>query len=446
MPTTGLRTPPWKTGNAKGTSNMDLLRIVTAGSVDDGKSTLIGRLLLDSKALDDDVLSAVEDASRRYRSDSINLALFTDGLRAEREQGITIDVAYRYFSTSVRKFILSDTPGHVGYTRNMVTGASNAEVALIMVDARNGMVEQSRRHSVIASLLGIDHIVVCINKMDLVGYDQQVYETIKRNFTALMTRLGVTNVVHIPTSALNGDNVVEPSSNMPWFTGDPLLNYLEQVPVRVGLDALPLRFPVQHVIRPLRVGYYDYRGYAGSIASGVLNKGDRVRILPSGHETVVTTIETPRGPVEQASAPDAVIICLADDFDITRGEMVCSLDEWPQTSKTVGAIVCWMDEQRAMYQGEIYRIKQATRSTKALVNEIEARFNLTSLKGEPEPKSLQLNEIGRVSLEVSVPLVFDDYATNRITGSFILISETTNATVAAGMIGRPRFPFYLNSG
>ena len=446
MPTTGLRTLPWKTANAKDTSNMDLLRIVTAGSVDDGKSTLIGRLLLDSKALDDDVVSAVRYASRRYQSDSINLALVTDGLRAEREQGITIDVAYRYFSTSVRKFILADTPGHVGYTRNMVTGASNAEVALIMVDARNGMVEQSRRHSVIASLLGIDHIVVCINKMDLVGHDQQVYETIKTKFTALMTRLGVTNVVYIPTSALNGDNVVEPSSNMPWFTGDPLLNHLEQVPARVGLYALPLRFPVQHVIRPLRVGYYDYLGYAGSIASGVLNKGDRVRILPSGHETVVTTIETPRGSVEQASAPDAVTICLADDFDITRGEMICSPDECPQTSKTVGAIVCWMDEQRAMHQGEVYRIKQTTRSTKALVNGIEARFNITSLKGEPEPKSLQLNEIGRVSLEVSAPLVFDDYATNRITGSFILINEATNATVAAGMIGRPRFPFSLNSG
>ena len=425
---------------------MDLLRIVTAGSVDDGKSTLIGRLLLDSKALDDDVLSAVRDASRRSQSDSINLALVTDGLRAEREQGITIDVAYRYFSTSVRKFILADTPGHVGYTRNMVTGASNAEVALIMVDARNGMVEQSRRHSVIASLLGIDHIVVCINKMDLVGHDQQVYETIKTKFTALMTRLGVTNVVYIPTSALNGDNVVEPSSNMPWFTGDPLLNHLEQVPARVGLDALPLRFPVQHVIRPLRVGYYDYRGYAGSIASGVLNKGDRVRILPSGHETVVTTIETPRGSVEQASAPDAVTICLADDFDITRGEMICSLDECPQTSKTIGAVVCWMDEQTDMHQGEVYRIKQATRSTKALVNGIEARFNITSLNGEPEPKSLQLNEIGRVSLQVSAPLVFDDYVKNRITGSFILINEATNATVAAGMIGRPRFPFSLNSG
>jgi bifunctional enzyme CysN/CysC len=315
-----------------------------------------------------------------------------------------------------------------------------------MVDARNGMVEQSRRHSVIASLLGIDHIVVCINKMDLVGYDQQVYETIKRNSTALMTRLGVTNVVHIPTSALKGDNVVEPSSNMPWFTGDPLLNYLEQVPVRVGLDALPLRFPVQHVIRPLRVGYYDYRGYAGSIASGALNKGDRVRILPSGHETVVTAIETPRGSVERASAPDAITLCLADDFDITRGQMLCSLDEDPQMSKTIAAIVCWMDEQSDMYQGGIYRIKQATCSTKTFVQRIEARFDITSLMAEPEPESLRLNDIGRVILQANEPLVFDDYATNRVTGSFILINEATNATVAAGMIGHPRFLFSLNSG
>ena len=425
---------------------MDLLRIVTAGSEDDGKSTLMGRLLLDSKALDDDVVSAVQDASKRYQSDSLNLALVTDGLRSEREQGITIDVAYRYFSTSVRKFILTDTPGHVGYTRNMVTGASNAEVALIMVDARNGMVEQSRRHSVIASMLGIDHIIVCINKMDLVNYDEEVYESIKTRFAALMTRLGVTNVVYIPTSALNGDNVVDASDNMPWFTGEPLLNHLEQLPVRAGLDTLPLRLPVQNVIKPQQAGYDDYIGYAGSIASGVLHKGDRVRLLPSGHETTVASIETPRGPVEQAAAPDAITIRLADDMEVSRGDMICSPDELPQTSSTIGAIVCWMDEQTPMHEGAIYRIKQATSSTKAVVNGIEARFNITSLKGEPEPESLQLNDIGRVILEVDEPLVFDDYATNRITGSFILINEATNATVAAGMIGRPRFSFSLNSG
>ena len=425
---------------------MDLLRIVTAGSVDDGKSTLMGRLLLDSKALDDDVVSAVQDASKRYQSDSINLALVTDGLRSEREQGITIDVAYRYFSTSVRKFILTDTPGHVGYTRNMVTGASNAEVALIMVDARNGMVEQSRRHSVIASMLGIDHIIVCVNKMDLVNYDEEVYESIKTRFAALMTRLGVTNVVYIPTSALNGDNVVDASDNMPWFTGEPLLNHLEQVPVRAGLDTLPLRFPVQHVIKPLQAGYDNYRGYAGSIASGVLHKGDRVRLLPSGDESIVTAIETPRGPVEQAAAPDAVTILLADGIEVSRGDMICSPDEWPQTSSTVSAIVCWMDEQTPMHEGDIYLIKQVTSSTRALVNGIEARFNITSLKGAPEPESLQLNDIGRVTLKVDEPLVFDDYVTNRITGSFILINEATNATVAAGMIGRPCFSFSLNSG
>ena len=426
---------------------MDLLRIVTAGSVDDGKSTLIGRLLLDSKALDEDIISAIEDASKRYQSDSINLALITDGLRSEREQGITIDVAYRYFSTSVRKFILTDTPGHVGYTRNMVTGASNAEVALIMIDARNGMVEQSRRHSVIASMLGIDKIIVCINKMDLVGYDQQVYEPIKTKFATLMSRLGVADVTYIPTSALYGDNVVEPSSNMPWFTGNPLLKHLEQIPVRGGLDALPLRFPVQHVIKPLHAGYHDYRGYAGSIASGVLHNGDRVRILPSGHETVVTNIETPRGSVEQASAPDAITINLADAIDVARGNMICSIGESPpQISKTISAVVCWMDEQTAMYNGGRYIIKQSTNSSRALVDEIDARFDITTLAGKPSPDSLQLNDIGRVILQVDEPLIFDNYSSNRTTGSFILIDEATNATVAAGMIGRLSFFFSLNAG
>lgn len=420
---------------------MDLLRIVTAGSVDDGKSTLIGRLLFDSKAIDDDVLSAVEDASRRHRSDYVNLALLTDGLRAEREQGITIDVAYRYFSTPLRKFILADTPGHVQYTRNMVTGASNAEVALIMVDARNGIVEQSRRHAIIASLLGIRQIVVCVNKMDLVDHDQLVYEDIKKDFMELMTKIGIDDVIYIPTSALNGDNVVQSSNSMPWFTGLPLLSHLEHLPVGMGLDLLPLRLPVQHIIRPLRTEYHDYRGYAGSIASGTLHRGDTVRILPSGYETVVTSIETPWGPVEKASAPDAVTILLNDDLDVTRGEMICSSQDSPKTETTLSATICWMDDQRAMNEGEVYRIKQTTRSAKAVVKDIEERFNVTTLTGEPNPESLRLNEIGRINLQLSSTLVFDDYTTNRTTGSFVLINQATNATVAAGMIGEPPFPF-----
>jgi bifunctional enzyme CysN/CysC len=420
---------------------MDLLRIVTAGSVDDGKSTLIGRLLFDSKAIDDDVLSAVEDASRRHRTDYVNLALLTDGLRAEREQGITIDVAYRYFSTSLRKFILADTPGHVQYTRNMVTGASTAEVALIMVDARNGMLEQSRRHSVIASLLGIKQIVVCVNKMDLVDHDQGVYEAIKQDFTELMTKIGIQDVIYIPTSALNGDNVVKESNSMPWFNGAPLLTHLEHLPVGLGLDSLPLRLPVQHVIRPFRTEYHDYRGYAGSIASGILHRGDTVRILPSGHETIVTSIETPWGSVEKAGVPDAVTVLLNDNLDVTRGEMICSFNEPAQTTTTLNAIVCWMDDQRDMNEGEVYRIKQTTRSAKAVVKDIVEKLNVTTLTGEPNPESLRLNEIGRINLQLSSPLVFDNYTSNRTTGSFVLINEATNATVAAGMIGEPRFSF-----
>jgi len=422
---------------------MDLLRIATAGSVDDGKSTLIGRLLFDSKSLDDDVLAAVEDASRRHHGDYVNLALVTDGLRAEREQGITIDVAYRYFSTPLRKFILADTPGHVQYTRNMVTGASTAEVALIMVDARNGVVEQSRRHAVIASLLGIDHIIVCVNKMDLVSYDERVYEKIRAEFAALMARIGVPDVTYIPVSALHGDNVVEPSTQMSWYNGEPLLHLLERIPVRQCLDSLPLRLPVQYVVRPLRAEHHDYRGYAGSIASGVIRTGQRVRLLPSGQESVVTAIEAPWGPVEEARAPDALTVLIADDLDITRGEMLCALDDPPRTTQTIEAIVCWMDERSALCQGDVYRIKHTSRSAKAMVTSVDARFSIASLTGEPGVESLELNEIGRVSLRVSVPLACDDYTRNRISGSFILIDEGTNATVAAGMIGEPNFSFNL---
>ena len=420
---------------------MDLLRIATAGSVDDGKSTLIGRLLYDSKALDDDVLAAVEDASRRQHGDYVNLALVTDGLRAEREQGVTIDVAYRYFSTPTRKFILADTPGHVQYTRNMVTGASTAEAVLIMIDARNGVVEQSRRHAVIASLLGIDRIVVCVNKMDLVGYEERAYEAVRSKFTPLMERLYVNDATFIPMSALNGDNVVEPSANMPWYQGDPLLAHLESLPVREGLDTLPLRMPVQYVIRPHREEYHDYRGYAGSVASGVLRVGQRVRIIPSGVESVITAIEAPWGAVEEARAPDAVTVQIADDLDVTRGEMICGADDWPAMTQELDAVVCWMDERTALRPGNVYRIKHTTRSAKAVVTDLVSLFSMTSLTGETDSDLLWLNEIGHVKLRVSATLAVDDYTSNRVTGSFILIDEGTNATVAAGMIGEPGFAF-----
>ncbi len=420
---------------------MDLLRIATAGSVDDGKSTLIGRLLYDSKALDDDVLLAVEDASRRHHGDYVNLALVTDGLRAEREQGVTIDVAYRYFSTPKRKFILADTPGHVQYTRNMVTGASTAEAVLIMIDVRNGVVEQSRRHAVIASLLGIDRMVVCVNKMDLVGYEERAYEAVLSEFTPLMKRLDVDDATFIPMSALNGDNVVEPSANMPWYQGDPLLAHLESLPVREGLDALPLRMPVQYVVRPHREEYHDYRGYAGSVASGVLRVGQRVRIMPSGAESDVTAIEAPWGPVEEARAPDAVTVQIADDIDVTRGEMICGADDGPAMAREFDAVVCWMDERSALRPGSVYRIKHTTQSAKAVVTDLVSLFSITSLTGETEADSLRLNEIGQVKLRVSAPLTIDDYTSNRVTGSFILIDEGTNSTVAAGMIGEPGFAF-----
>jgi bifunctional enzyme CysN/CysC len=423
---------------------MDLLRIATAGSVDDGKSTLIGRLLYDSKALSDDVVAAVEDASRRQRSDYVNLALVTDGLRAEREQGITIDVAYRYFSTPVRKFILADTPGHVQYTRNMVTGASTADAALIMVDARNGVVEQSRRHAAIASLLGIDHIVVCVNKMDLVGHSEAVFASVRAAFTELMNRLGVTELTCIPMAALHGDNVVERSARMPWYTGPALLEHLERLPVREGLNALPLRLPVQLVVRPHRTDMPDYRGYAGSIASGTLRVGQTVALLPSGRASTVTGITAPWGPVQEARVPDAVTVTLADDLDVGRGETLADPASPPPVALEHEAVLCWMDERAPLRAGGVYRLKHGTRTVKVQVSELSARFNPASLTGEHSPPALALNDIGQVRLRASAPLAADPYTANRATGAFILISEATNATVAAGMLGAPRFPFVLH--
>ncbi|MDA0232266.1 MAG: GTP-binding protein [Chloroflexi bacterium] len=418
---------------------MELLRIATAGSVDDGKSTLIGRLLFDSKAIEDDVLSAAESVSRRQSNEYLNLALLTDGLRAEREQGITIDVAYRYFGTAQRKFILADTPGHVQYTRNMVTGASTADVALIIVDARNGVVEQSLRHAVIAALLGIRHVVVCINKMDLVDFSEEVFATIKRQFETFLDDLKVDCAHFVPVSALIGDNVVEPSERMPWYTDGPLLRHLEQLEIgRTPADDA-LRLPVQYVIRPLKGEYHDYRGYAGSIRSGVVRVGQQIGILPQGKTSRITAIETPDGEADEAAWPTAVTVRIKDDIDISRGDLICAADGVPRVSKSFDATVCWMSESKDLTQGSMLRIKHTTRTGRAMITALHSRIDVATLSAETGCNALKLNEIGRVSIKTSLPIVYDDYTVNRVTGSFILIDEATNETVAAGMIGKPAF-------
>ncbi len=418
---------------------MELLRIATAGSVDDGKSTLIGRLLFDSKAIQDDVLSAAESASRRQSNEYLNLALLTDGLRAEREQGITIDVAYRYFSTSLRKFILADTPGHVQYTRNMVTGASTADVALVIIDARNGVVEQSRRHAVIATLLGIKHVVVCVNKMDLVEYDESVFTSIRKELDQFFERLNVECAHYVPMSALHGDNVVESSAKMPWYTEGPLLKHLEELEITGTPIDDSFRLPVQYVIRPLTEEHHDYRGYAGSIRSGTVEVGQQVGILPAGKTTSVTAIETPDGEVDRAEWPDAVTIRIEDDIDISRGDLICAADGVPRVTQEFIATVCWMSESKELRPGTMLRIKHTTRSARAMVTELRSRVDVGTLSVDPNCQSLALNEIGRISLKTSAPIVYDDYSVNRVTGSFILMDEATNETVAAGMIGKPGF-------
>ena len=419
---------------------MELLRIATAGSVDDGKSTLIGRLLFDSKSIFEDVLASVTRTSKRLSPEYLNLALLTDGLRAEREQGITIDVAYRYFATPRRKFILADTPGHVQYTRNMVTGASTADVALVMIDARNGVIEQSRRHAILAALLGIRHFVVCVNKMDLVGYDQTVFATIRNEFEPLLHRLKVDAAHFIPMSALNGDNVVEASGRMPWYMSGPLLQYLEELQLP-DVREQPLRLPVQYVIRPLRNEHHDYRGYAGTVSSGVIHRGQRVRILPSGRETFITSIDAPWGAVEQAAGGTAVTVTIPDDFDISRGDMFSDPARPPKVTNTFDATVCWMSDRSELGPGTTLRIKHTTQAAKAMVLELASRLDIATLSAQLGPAPLRLNEIGLTSIRTSKPLMCDDYEQNRATGSFILIDESTNETVAAGMIGSGAGPF-----
>jgi len=413
---------------------MDLLRFATAGSVDDGKSTLIGRLLYDSKAIFEDQLEAVEKTSRERGDEYTNLALLTDGLRAEREQGITIDVAYRYFATPKRKFIIADTPGHIQYTRNMVTGASTADLAIILVDARNGLVEQSRRHTFLATLLRVPHLVLCVNKMDLVGFDEAVFEQIRAEFTAFATKLNIPDLTFIPVSALNGDNIVTRSENMPWFDGPSLLHHLENVHVASDRNLVDSRFPVQYVIRPQSSTHPDYRGYAGTVSGGVFKPGDEVIVLPSGFTSTIASIDTADGPVDEAYPPMAVTIRLTDNLDVSRGDMICRPHNQPLVTQDVDAMICWMDSAAALRPGQKLALKHTTRNVRALVKDLQYRLDVNTLHRDDEADELGLNEIGRVRLRTTLPLLADPYARNRITGGFILIDEATNRTVGAGML------------
>jgi sulfate adenylyltransferase subunit 1 len=412
---------------------MDLLRIATAGSVDDGKSTLIGRLLYDSKAILADTMDAINRTSKSRGFEGPDLALLTDGLRAEREQGITIDVAYRYFATPRRSFILADTPGHVQYTRNMVTGASTAELAIVLVDARNGIVEQSRRHAAIAALLRVPHVVVAVNKMDLVGFEQAVFDRITAEFVALAAELGLPDVVTIPVSALNGDNVVELSDKTPWYAGLPLLAHLESVPTATA-PKVGARFPVQYVIRPQSAGHHDYRGYAGKVEAGTLRVGDAVVVLPSGRASTVSGIDTFDGPRDVAVLGDSVTVLLADDVDVSRGDLIAAADQQPQVVKEFEASVCWLSDEIALRAGGRLLLKHTTRSTKAIVAELLSKLDVETLSHGEEATELRLNDLGRVRLKVAQPLAVDPYRDSRGTGAFILIDELTGATVGAGMI------------
>ncbi len=418
-----------------------LLRIATAGSVDDGKSTLIGRLLYDSKAIFEDQLNAVEVTSRGRGQDTPDLALLTDGLRAEREQGITIDVAYRYFATPKRKFIIADTPGHIQYTRNMVTGASTADLALVLIDARNGVLEQSRRHAFLASLLGIPHLVVCINKMDLVDYSCDRFAEIREDFRRFAMKLEITDLSFIPVSALTGDNVVQRSQTMPWYEGSSLLHHLEEVHVASDRNLIDVRFPVQYVIRPHQSSHaqlHDFRGYGGTVAGGVIRPGDEVTVLPSGFTTTVSKVWAPGGrELDEAFAGRAVTLELGDDIDISRGDMICRPHNRPHVGQDIDAMISWMSSESRLTPGARYTIQHTTRSTRAVVRELDYRLDINTLHRDESADGLSLNEIGRVQLRTQQPLLFDAYRRSRDTGSFVLIDEATNNTVAAGMITGP---------
>ena len=418
----------------KGYLDMDLLRFTTAGSVDDGKSTLIGRLLYDSKSIFEDQWEAIEQSSKQRGDENVNLALLTDGLRAEREQGITIDVAYRYFATPKRKFIIADTPGHIQYTRNMVTGASTANLAIILIDARHGVIEQTCRHSFIASLLQIQHIIVCVNKMDLVDWSEDRFNEIVGQYKEFASRLEVPHIDFIPISALLGDNVVKRSTNMDWYQGSPLLYTLETMYIGNEHNHVDARFPVQWVIRPHSDEWHDFRGYAGRVAGGVFKPGDEVTVMPSGFQSRVKGIHDIHGDVPEAFAPMSVTVTLEDEIDISRGDMIVKQNNPPQSSQQIEAMICWFSSEANLEERGRYTLRHTTNDVKCLVKELKYKMDINTLHKLKEDREVRLNDIARVSLQTSAPLHFDRYRRNRATGSFILIDEQTNNTVAAGMI------------
>jgi bifunctional enzyme CysN/CysC/sulfate adenylyltransferase subunit 1 len=414
----------------------EILRLSTAGSVDDGKSTLIGRLLHDSKSIFEDQWEALERSADLSGGTEVNLANLTDGLRAEREQGITIDVAYRYFATPKRKFIIADTPGHIQYTRNMVTGASTANVAMVLIDARKGVIEQSKRHSFIASLLGIPHMIVCINKMDLVDYSEERYDEIREQFMEFIPRLDIKDISFIPVSALKGDNVVDASTNMPWYHGATLLGHLEDLYIASDRDMKNFRLPVQYVVRPYQDEYHDFRGFAGQISGGIVKPGDKIITLPSGSRSTVKSIHVLDDELDEAFCPQSVTIQLDDEIDISRGDLICGLNNMPHLSKDHEANICWM-HSTPMQMGRKYIIKLAANNSKAMIKNVIHRVDIETLQFDDQATGLALNDIGRIAFKTSTPLVYDEYRKNRLTGSFILIDEATNNTVAAGMLRPP---------
>ncbi|GAC1423766.1 MAG: GTP-binding protein [Flavisolibacter sp.] len=412
---------------------MDMLRFITAGSVDDGKSTLIGRLLYDSKSILSDQLEALEKQTRNKEDGEIDLALLTDGLRAEREQGITIDVAYKYFSTLKRKFIIADAPGHIQYTRNMVTGASNAECIIILVDARNGVVEQTRRHSIIASLLQLPHVIVAVNKMDLVNYSQDVYNDILIDYANVAATLGLKNIIYIPISALKGDNIVDRSEKYSWYDGPSLLQLLEEIKVEQDIDLKHGRFPVQLVIRPQTEALPDYRGYAGRITSGIFKKGHPVTILPSGLTTSISQIEINGGEVAEAFAPQSIILHLSDDIDVSRGDVIVNADDLPKMDNEMEVLLCWMDS-KPLEKGSRYFLQHNSRIVKAVVKEIQYKLNVNTLEKEPNPQKASLNDVIRATIRTSEPIAYDNYKDLRTNGGAILIDQTSYVTVGACML------------